>query len=52
MALFVDIVMITLFFAFMLFIFGGYHKSKYAKREKESQANNTQVLTEETETKI
>jgi uncharacterized membrane protein len=38
MNIFVDIFMITLFFLFMVFIFGGYHKSKFAKREKESQA--------------
>lgn len=31
---FVDIIMIMLFIFFMLFIFGGYHKNKSAKREQ------------------
>lgn len=29
--------MIILFVVFMVFVFGGYHKNKFTKREKESQ---------------
>jgi hypothetical protein len=32
---FVDGVMIVLFLLFMIFIFGGYHKNKYAQREEQ-----------------
>jgi hypothetical protein len=32
---FIDIIMIVLFVFFMIFIFGGYHKTKSAKREQE-----------------
>ena len=42
----VDGVMIILFILFMVFIFGGYHKNKSAKREEqfrldELEKNNT-----------
>ena len=42
MSSFIDILMVLLFFIFMVFIFGGYHKNKYAQREKElnSDYNN------------
>ncbi len=30
-----NIIMMILFILFMVFIFGGYHKSKFDKREKE-----------------
>ena len=30
---YVDIIMLVLFVFFMIFIFGGYHKTKSAKRE-------------------
>jgi len=33
--LFVDILMVALFVLFMVFVFGGYHKSKFIKREQE-----------------
>jgi len=41
---FVDTVMLILFFLFMVFIFGGYHKTKSsereAQREKEEKQNS------------
>ncbi|MFT5661283.1 MAG: hypothetical protein ACI9TV_001929 [Sulfurimonas sp.] len=30
---FLDVFMLGLFIAFMFFIFGGYHKEKYKKRQ-------------------
>ncbi|MDD5372256.1 MAG: hypothetical protein PHO62_02395 [Sulfurimonas sp.] len=39
MSLFVDIVMLTLFILFMIFIFGGYHKNKSAAREAQREAD-------------
>jgi len=32
-----DTIMIILFIAFMVFIFGGYHKTKSAQREKDRE---------------
>jgi hypothetical protein len=32
---FIDTVMLILFFLFMVFIFGGYHKTKFDQRESE-----------------
>ena len=32
-----DIIMLVLFVGFMVFIFGGYHKTKSAKREKDNK---------------
>ncbi len=37
MNLFVDTIMPVLFFLFMIFIFGGYHKTKSAEREAERE---------------
>ncbi|MDD2905420.1 MAG: hypothetical protein WBK95_01380 [Sulfurimonas sp.] len=37
MSTFVDIIMIVLFILFMVFIFGGYHKTKSAKREADAK---------------
>ena len=34
---FIDIVMAILFILFMVFIFGGYHKNKYGKREADEK---------------
>lgn len=34
-----DIVMIVLFVLFMVFIFGGYHKTKSAQREADAKKN-------------
>jgi preprotein translocase subunit YajC len=34
---FVDTIMLILFFAFMFFIFGGYHKDKYKQREEDEK---------------
>ena len=34
-----NIIMSILFVLFMVFIFGGYHKNKSAKREEENQRN-------------
>jgi len=39
MNLFVNVVMITLFILFMIFIFGGYHKNKSAAREAQREAD-------------
>jgi uncharacterized membrane protein len=35
----VDTIMLILFILFMIFIFGGYHKNKYAQREAEFESN-------------
>jgi len=35
MNIYVDIFMLVLFVAFMIFIFGGYHKTKSEKRERD-----------------
>jgi len=35
-----DTIMVILFVVFMIFIFGGYHKNKSAKREAEFKAND------------
>ncbi len=35
---FMDTVMLILFVLFMVFIFGGYHKTKSGQREKEREA--------------
>ena len=37
MNVYVDIIMLILFIAFMIFIFGGYHKMKSQQREKDNQ---------------
>jgi len=42
MSSFIDVIMIILFVLFMIFIFGGYHKNKSAKREKELLAQEKQ----------
>ena len=34
---YIDIVMLVLFVLFMVFLFGGYHKTKSAQREKENE---------------
>ena len=34
---FLDIFMLGLFIAFMFFIFGGYHKEKYKKRQNDTK---------------
>jgi len=34
---FIDGVMLTLFVLFMIFIFGGYHKTKSEQREKDRE---------------
>ncbi|WP_457743906.1 hypothetical protein [Sulfurimonas sp.] len=36
---FVDGVMLVLFVLFMIFVFGGYHKSKFEQREKDEEKN-------------
>lgn len=38
MSLFINIIMLTLFILFMIFIFGGYHKNKSAAREAQREA--------------
>ncbi|MBN2815908.1 MAG: hypothetical protein JXQ67_04445 [Campylobacterales bacterium] len=40
MGSFIDVLMLVLFFLFMLFIFGGYHKNKSLQREKEEKSLN------------
>jgi len=35
---FVDGIMLILFILFMVFVFGGYHKSKFEKREKDKKS--------------
>ena len=35
---FIDTVMLILFFLFMIYIFGGYHKTKAAQREAQREA--------------
>jgi len=35
---FIDTVMLILFFLFMIYIFGGYHKVKAAQREAQREA--------------
>jgi len=37
MSSFMDIVMLILFVFFMIFIFGGYHNTKYKQREKDKK---------------
>ena len=32
-----DTIMVILFILFMVFVFGGYHKTKYKQREHESK---------------
>jgi Ca2+/H+ antiporter len=44
---FVDTVMIILFVLFMFFVFGGYHKNKYAQREAEEEKQNSATPKEE-----
>jgi len=39
-----DTIMSILFVLFMIFIFGGYHKSKYKQREKENNLQNKEKL--------
>ncbi len=39
MSLFINIIMMTLFVLFMIFIFGGYHKNKSAQRESQREAD-------------
>jgi hypothetical protein len=34
---YVDTIMLILFVIFMIFIFGGYHKTKSGQREKENE---------------
>lgn len=34
---FLDIVMLIAFLVFMVFVFGGYHKTKFEQREKEEE---------------
>jgi len=34
---FVDTIMVIFFVLFMIFIFGGYHKTKSEKREKDKE---------------
>ncbi|MEA1983903.1 MAG: hypothetical protein U9N39_10195 [Campylobacterota bacterium] len=43
---YIDIIMVILFVFFMIFIFGGYHKTKSLQREKEEklQEENTNSL--------
>jgi len=38
MGTFIDIVMLTLFVLFMIFIFAGYHKTKSEQREKNKKS--------------
>ncbi|WP_297440874.1 hypothetical protein [Sulfurimonas sp.] len=40
MSSFIDIFMIVLFVLFMIFIFGGYHKTKSEQREKDKNKKN------------
>ena len=40
---FIDIVMITLFLLFMIFIFGGYQKNKSAQREAQREADEKKL---------
>ncbi|MDD2790525.1 MAG: DUF3149 domain-containing protein [Sulfurimonas sp.] len=37
MSTLLDIIMVILFVLFMVFIFGGYHKTKSAKREADAK---------------
>jgi len=39
MNLFADTIMVILFVLFMIFIFGGYHKTKSAQREADAKKN-------------
>lgn len=39
----VDTIMIILFILFMVFVFGGYHKTKSAKREDEYRKNEEKL---------
>lgn len=34
-----DIVMLIAFVLFMVFVFGGYHKSKFEQRQKDEEKN-------------
>lgn len=44
MTLFIDIFMLMLFVIFMFFVFGGYHRSKYKKREAQELKSKTSEL--------
>ena len=39
MSLFINVIMMTLFVLFMIFIFGGYHKNKSAQRESQRESD-------------
>jgi len=43
MGSFIDSVMLILFFLFMVFIFGGYHKTKSAQREAQREKEEKQA---------
>lgn len=38
MSSFIDVIMLTLFVFFMVFIFAGYHKTKSEQREKDKKS--------------
>ena len=38
-----DIFMLVMFVLFMVFIFGGYHKTKSAQREKENKVSENSL---------
>lgn len=46
MNIYVDILMLTLFVMFMIFIFGGYHKNKSSEREALEKKINSKSCTE------
>jgi len=47
MSTFMDIFMSILFVLFMVFVFGGYHKNKSAKREAQREADEQKAKEEE-----
>jgi len=42
MNIYVDTFMLILFVLFMVFVFGGYHKTKSAQRERENEHKESQ----------
>lgn len=47
MNMFINIIMLSLFVLFMVFIFGGYHKNKSASREAQREADEKKSKSED-----
>lgn len=42
-----DVIMSILFILFMIFVFGGYHKTKYKQREEQAKRDEEQKNNQE-----